>query len=93
MLNDEESIKDDLKKKGIYLSNTLFVLHTKLKFEIVNSGLIGQVCGAETINGTCFVCIGQLNSCQSTPLLEIQNECLYESFVEPQNQILNSVRR
>ena len=91
MLNDEESIKDYLKKKGIYLSKTYFVLHSKLKFEIANSALICQVCGAETINGTCFVCIGQLNSCQSTPLLEIQNECLYESLVEPQNQILNSV--
>ena len=48
---------------------------------------------AETINGNCFVCIGQLNSCQSTPLLEIQNECLYKSLVEPQNQILTSVPR
>ena len=26
-------------------------------------------------------------------MVEIQNECLYESFVEPQNQILNSVPR
>ena len=93
VLNNEESIKDYLRKKGIYLSKTYFVLHSKLKFEIVNSALICQVCGAETINGTCFVCIGQLNSSQSTPLLEIQNECLYESFVEPQNQILNSVPR
>ena len=61
-------------------------MHSKLKFEIVNSALTCQVCGAETINDTCFVCIGQLNCCQSTPLLEIQNECLHESFVEPQNR-------
>ena len=59
VLNDEKSIEDYLKKKGIYLSKTYFVLHSKLKFEIVSSALICQVCGAETINGTCFVCIGQ----------------------------------
>ena len=93
VLNDEESIKDYLKKRGIYLSKIYYVLHSKLKFEIVNSALICQVCDVETINGTCFVCIGQLNSCKSTPLLEIQNECLYKSFVESQNQILNSVSR
>ena len=91
-LNDEESMKDYLKKKGIIYKKH-FVLHSKLKFQTVNSALICQVCGAESINGTCFVCIGQLNSCQSTPLLEIQNECLYESFDEPQDQILNSVPR
>ena len=59
VLNDEKSIEVYLKKKGIYLSKTYFVLHSKLKFEIVSSALICQVCGAETINGTCFVCIGQ----------------------------------
>ena len=35
VLNDEKSIEDCLKKKGIYLSKTYFVLHSKLKFEIV----------------------------------------------------------
>ena len=89
MLNGEESTKDYLKKKGIYLSKTYFELHSKLKFETVNSALICQVCGAETIND-CFVCIGQLNSCQSTLLLEIQNECLYESSVSLEK---NSVPR
>ena len=93
VLKDEESIKDSLKKRGICLSKTDFALHSKLKFEIVNLALICQVCGEETINGTCFVCIGHLNSCQSTPFLEVQNEYLDSSFVEPQNQIMNTVTR
>ena len=59
VLNDEKSIEDYLEKKGIYLSKTYFVLHSKLKFEIVSSALICQVCAAETINVTSFSCIGQ----------------------------------
>ena len=61
MLNVEESIKDYLKKKAIYLRKTDFVLQSKLKFEIANSELICQVCGAETISGTWIVCIEKRN--------------------------------